>query len=325
MVRIALLSLSLSLSCTSVRSDRSASNGEPAKVDERDAPAEPEPVAVAKVDPPAPPRDVPPTADEPGTQPAAFHATEHQGVLEVEILGEALSEKEGDALAKLLESRESGDRVKLDAPGSKTLAKALRVEQVTLVTTKGIETAKVVEVWAHMGPSALHGFLVLDRPARRGEHALALMATPKNAGAKLRTIATRKLDAADEVRKAVIAAAKRDVTEASGRAKWAKAQVVELDGVKTPFRGTLFLFDLELEEGGAHAIYGSTKDGGVEPLVELQEEGRLTMIGACDLDGDGTDELVGELDAFEGSFVNLYRWDTGAGRYVGESIAGDGT
>jgi hypothetical protein len=67
----------------------------------------------------------------------------------------------------------------------------------------------------------------------------------------------------------------------------------------------------------------------VEPkvLVDLlgeDDQNALARIAAVDLDGDGNDEILADLDAFEGAYVHLYRWNADASRYESATIAGDG-
>jgi hypothetical protein len=285
--------------------------------------------AAAKADAPDAKADTTPTPpvagdDAPAIAPPAFHATTQGDTLEVEILLDGLSDDDVAALGKLA-GADLGERTKLPvAPGDEKLPAAMRATELTVIDASGASTAKVVEVAVSQGPSALHGLLLLDRAAKEDAHALAVVGAAKNAAAKLKPISTAAVGKTDDVRTAAIAAAKASVTEADG-AKWASAKVTSLGDIAKPNLGGLYLLAVEIPEGGGvYGLYSNRKDGGVEPLIDASAEGTLRPLGAVDLDGDGTDEILMALDAFEGAYIRLYVWNESTSKYDSITIAGDG-
>lgn len=264
-----------------------------------------------------------PPVEAPADGPPVFHATARGGKLEVEILVDLFGEREQEALTKLA-AGEIGARTKLKvAPGDATLPKLMRFTELTVVDKDGVGTAKVIEVAVGAGPSGTHGLLVLDRAAKQDAHALAFEGPAKNAKAKLVAISSAPVDKSDPVFGAVIAAAKKSVSDSE--VKWNAAKVSSLGGIAKQHLGGLYLLGVEIPEGGGvFGIYGNAKDGTAVPLVDAQPEGILKPVGAVDLDGDGNDEIIAELDAFEGAYVHLYRWNADTSKYEGGTIAGDG-
>lgn len=267
--------------------------------------------------------DEAPPVEAPADGPPVFHATAKGGKLEVEILVDLFSEREQEALTKLA-TGEIGERTKLKvAPGDATLPKLMRFTELTVVDADGVGTAKVIEVAVGGGPSGTHGLLVLDRAAKKGAHALAFAGPAKNAKAKLVAISSAPVGKSDAVFGAVIAAAKKSISDVE--VKWDRAKVSSLGGITKPHLGGLYLLGVEIPEGGGvFAMYGNAKDGTAVPLIDAQPEGILKPIGAVDLDGDGNDEILADLDAFEGAYVHLYRWNADTSKYEGGTIAGDG-
>jgi hypothetical protein len=276
----------------------------------------------AKVDDVAPveARDVEAPA---ASGPPVFHALARDGKLEVEILVDLFGEREQEVLTKLA-VEEIGERTKLKvAPGDATLPKLMRFTELTVVDADGVGTAKVTEVAVSGGPSGTHGLLLLDRAAKKGAHALAFEGPAKNAKAKLIAISSAPVGKGDAVRAAVIAAAKKSITDVE--VKWDRAKVTSLGGITKPHLGGLYLLGVEIPEGGGvFGMYGNAKDGSAVPLIDAQPEGILKPIGAVDLDGDGNDEILADLDAFEGAYVHLYRWNADTSKYESATIAGDG-
>jgi hypothetical protein len=254
-----------------------------------------------------------------------FHAVERRGKLDVEIVVDLLDERDQKRLAKLAKG-EIEQRTPLSvAPGDTKLPASMRATELTIVTRDGVATAKVTAVLAGGGPSGPHGILAIDRAAKKGEHAIALVGAAKNPAARLEAVATAPLGAGDPMRPAAIEAAKSALGLEIDAKAWARARVLEVTGVRKPVLGGVYLFNLELEDGGAHALFGNTKDGRAQPLLAPSPEGNLALLGRCDLDGDGADEILAQLDAFEGRYIVLLRWDESESAYASTTIAGDGT
>lgn len=287
-------------------------------------PVPPEPVQVATpiVEPaPIAPPIAPPVQGTPwrGLQP--MHATARGGVFEVEVLVDLLREGDQRKLRKLA-GREIKKRTTLAVePGAASLPKLMRPTSLALVTTEGVVMANVVEVMADDGPSGARGILVTDRPANKGAHAIALGGAPKNPKAQLHAVRTKPVDASHPVLVAALAHAKA----AAEFTTTESVTLASLAGLRRTRSGAAYLLDVELEEGGVHGIFFETKSGDVVPLFDPIPEGRLRPLGAVNLDGDGNDELLARLDAFEGTYVQLFEWDAKADRYAAVTIAGDGT
>lgn len=303
----------------------------PAKVEPPAIEPQPPPTAVpqepvraaAPVAPPAPaaPPVPPPVQGTPWPGAAPMHAAARDGVFEVEVLVDLLRDGDQRKLRKLA-GRELGKRTKLDVePGDASLPKLMRPTSLTLVTTDGIVTANVVEIVADEGPSGARGILVTDSPAKKGAHAIALGSAPKNAKARLHAVRSKPVDASHPVFVAALAHAKATAEFTTTES----VTLASLTGLRRKPATTAYLLDVELEDGGVHGMFVEAESGGVVPLFDPIPEGQLRPLGAVDLDGDGTDELLARLDAFEGTYVQLFQWDSKAERYAVVTIAGDGT
>ncbi len=203
------------------------------------------------------------------------------------------------------------------AAGELADASCMRGQNMTLVTRSGINSATVAtttDVLTMHGPT--DGVRIED--GRWAEPVLAFLHPPANPSAVL---LPPVLGPAPPVTSLASAFEATNPTLAKEMRTWRDPEVQSITGFHGPLRGPTYLIQWEVDaEAEAHAIVNVSADGATAAVLPAST-GHITIVAFVDLDGDGIDEIVAQVeDEPWPANVALYR-GTGTGRFLGELLA----